>query len=375
MKRVCNRCVMDSEIPGVSFDERGICNFCRIHDSLESKYPLNDETEEKLAKIIAKIKNSSKGNYDCVVGISGGVDSTFLLYIAVKLGLKPLAVHWNNGWNTKIAEANMKNAIKKLGVDCKVVEANGTAFNDLNRAFLHASVSDADIPNDIAIYSTLYRTAAEEGIKYNLNGHSFRTEGTQPFRWSYMDGRYIKDVHNKFGTYECIPSYPNLTMKDLFYFLFVKRLKTFRMLYYLDYNKTLAKNLIKRELNFKDYGEHHCENIYTAFIATYLLPLKFGIDKRKVEYSALIRSGQMKSRNLALKVISKPPVPNMKYVDAILKELGISHREFMKILRTPPKTFMDYKTYYSLIRKCRVFIKLACKTGMLPQTMYEKYFN
>jgi len=198
--RICSRCILGTTVPDIRFDEKGVCNYCKIHDKFEEKYPLNENGKEKLRELINKIKLKGKNKkYDCVVGISGGTDSTYCLYLIKKMGLRPLAVHLDNGWDSQIAVDNMKKAVEKLGVDLKTIKVDWEEFRDLQISFLKASVPDAEIPTDIAIYSILYRVAAELGVHFVLNGHSFRTEGTAPISWTYMDGKYLESVHKRFG--------------------------------------------------------------------------------------------------------------------------------------------------------------------------------
>ena len=183
--QICSRCVSDTTIPDIQFDERGICNFCHIHDSLDKQFSLDGKGKQKLDRIVKKIQRDGQAqNYDCIVGISGGTDSTFCLYMAKQLGLRPLAVHFDNGWNSEVAVSNIKNAVKKLDVDLKWVTVDFREFSDIQRSFLKASVPDVEIPTDLAIHAILHRTAAENGVKWIINGMNFRTEGIQPLKWS-----------------------------------------------------------------------------------------------------------------------------------------------------------------------------------------------
>ncbi len=198
-QKICNCCVSDITMSEIEFDDKGICNFCRLHNEFIKSHPIGNEESEMLNSIINKIKIKGKQKkYDCIIGLSGGTDSTFLLYWAVKIaGLRPLAVTFDNGWSTEVALTNIKNATQALNVELHTVVADWEEMRDLQRSFMLASVSDADAPSDYAIYSVLYREAVREGVKYSLNGHSFRAEGSVPKSWSYFDGRYVKDVQKK----------------------------------------------------------------------------------------------------------------------------------------------------------------------------------
>jgi N-acetyl sugar amidotransferase len=375
INKVCTRCIIDDTIFGITFDKNGVCPFCRIHDEIEKKYQLNLETENKLEQLIGKIKKAGKGKkYDCIVGVSGGRDSTYTLYSAVKLGLRPLVVHFDNGWDSDIAVQNIKNACKKLDVDLYTHVADWEEFKDLQRAFLKASVSDAEVPTDWVIFSVLFKVAAKEKIKYIIHGHSFRTEGTTPLTWTYMDGRYVKQIHKRFGSGKT-KSFPVMGLLEYLYYTLIKRIQQERILYYIQYDEKKVMDLITKELNWKNYGGKHHESQYTAFFQGYILTRKFNIDKRKLHYSALIRSGQLTREQALLKVQTDPYVGGQDLLEYCLKKLDFTLEEFDQIMNMPPKSFMDYKTYYSLIKFMKKPIQWATSIGIIPETVYMKYFH
>jgi N-acetyl sugar amidotransferase len=367
---------MDTTVKEIKFDEQGICNFCHIHDEMVEKYPLNEKGKRKLDQIINKIKqDGKKKKYDCIVGVSGGRDSTYTLYNAVKLGLRPLAVHFDNGWNSEIAVRNIKNATKKLNVDLHTVVADWEEFKDLQVAFLKASVSDGEVPTDWAIFSVLFQTAANENVKYILQGHSFRTEGFTPLSWTYMDGKYVKAIHKKFGQKNKIKSFPLMTMEKFIYYSLIKRIKQIRPLYYIDYDEKKVLEKLKNELDWSDYGGKHFESNYTTFFQSYILPRKFNIDKRKLHFSALIRSGQI-SREEALHKINKEPFSgDENEINYIIKKLGIDRSTFDKIMNEPIKSFTDYPSYYKMLKKIEKPLKLANKLNLVPDVVINKYFS
>lgn len=373
---MCSRCIMDKTVLGIKFDDRGECQYCKIHDRQEQKLPLNEDTKGRLEGIIKKIKEHGKNKkYDCVVGVSGGRDSTYTLLTAVKLGLKPLAVHLDNGWDSEIAVSNIHKATSNLGVDLHTVVLDWEEFKDVQIAFLKASVPDGEIPSDIAILGALYKTCVTEGIGYIITGHSFRTEGNAPIGWTYMDGRYIKSVHNRFGKVK-MKTFTNLTLLDFMYYLFIRRIKHIRLMEYIDYRKSDVDKKLEKELGWKYYGGHHYESVYTRFFQSHILLKKFNIDRRKTEYSALIRSGQITRKN-ALEKIREPPISREQDEEArdyVIKKLGLTRDEFEGIMSLPLKTFHDYPTYYSLIKRLRIPIMVACGLGLIPQVFYEKYF-
>src|SRR3989338_8841756 len=200
MVKSCTRCVLDVKVPEIKFDNSGLCNYCKIYEYLEQQYPLNKNSDKKFREIVEKIKRDGKNKkYDCLIGVSGGADSTYILYVVKKLGLRPLALHLDNGWNSEIAVSNIERATNKLNIDLKTVVLDWEEFKDLQIAFLKASVPDVEIPTDHAIEAILYKVANEEGIKYIFQGHNFRTEGKIPINWGYGDARYIKSVYQLFG--------------------------------------------------------------------------------------------------------------------------------------------------------------------------------
>ncbi len=373
--KICKKCLMDDSVNGIVFDENGECQFCKIHDFLEKKFPLNVDTTKVLEELVNKIKRGGrKKEYDCILGVSGGRDSTYTLYKAVEFGLRPLAVHFDNGWNSEIAVKNIENACKILNVDLHTHVADWEEFKDLQRAFLFASVPDAEVPTDWVIFSVLYNEAVNAGVKYIIHGHSFRTEGTTPLSWTYMDGRYIKDVHKRFGKVK-LKSFPNMGLFKYLYRSFFNKVEQVRILYYIPYDEKEVFKLLERELKWVNYGDKHHESKYTSFFQSYILPRKFNIDKRKLHYSAKIRSGQI-SRDEAFEVINKDPFTDgEELIDYCLKKLDLTHDEFEKIMSEKPKSFLDYKSYYSLVKSMHLPLKWGTKIGVIPDTVYKKFFS
>ena len=372
--QICSRCLMDNTVPGIEYDESGECTFCKIHDDLESKFPLNEESKEELSRIAKRIIFEGKGKeYDCIVGVSGGRDSTYTLYNAVKLGLRPLAVHFDNGWNSEIAVQNIKNACDILNVDLHTHVANWEEFKNLQRSFLFASVPDAEVPTDWVIFSVLFAEAVKYKVKYIVHGHSFRTEGTTPLSWTYMDGRYVKDVQKKFGKAHQ-NSFPNMGIFKYLYYSVIKRIKQIRLLYYIPYNEVDVMEILENKLGWKNYGDKHHESKYTSFFQAYILTRKFRIDKRKLHYSAKVRNGQL-SRGKALKIIQSDPYNGgMEALEYCLKKLDLTKKEFDDIMNNPIKNFMDFDSYYQFVKLMKVPISWANRLGIVPDTVYKKYF-
>ncbi|SAI89304.1 hypothetical protein MBBA_2463 [Methanoculleus bourgensis] len=372
--QVCSRCVSDTTIPDIEFDENGTCNFCHIHDKLDAQFPLDERGKQKLDQIVDKIrKDGQNQKYDCIIGVSGGTDSTFSLYVAKKMGLRPLAVHFDNGWNSESSESNISNAVRKLGIELKRVNANFEEFSDIQRSFLKASVPDAEIPTDLAIGGVLHRTAMENGIRWIISGRNFRTEGIQPLKWSYMDGKYVQSVQEQYGHLPLM-TYPNLTIPDMIYFSLINGIRSVSFLPYMSYSKEEMKEILKREVDWIDYGGHHFESLYTRFVITDILWAKFGIDKRKVQLSAAVRSGKL-TRDTALEILKTPPSGDPEITRMVLEKIGFTEEEFEEILSLPQKTFLDYPTSYPLIRALKWPIKLACSLNLIPMIFYEKYLG
>ena len=372
---VCTRCIMDDTVKGISFDKNGVCTFCHIHDELESSYPLNNETPKRLLEIVNKIKNAGKGKkYDCIVGISGGKDSSYVLVKTVELGLRPLAVHFDNGWNSDLAVQNIKNLCHLLKLDLYTHVADWEEFKDLQNSFLRASVPDGEVPTDWVITSVLYKIAAKEGVKYIIGGNSFRTEGTTPLTWTYQDPLYIKSIHKIFGK-QNLSSFPIMSASGFLYLSLIKGIKWIRLLYYLPYHESEAVNYLIQNYNWKNYGGKHFESTYTKFYQSYILTRKFSIDKRKLHYSALIRSKQMERENAMELVKTDPFAAGKELIEYNLKKLDISLLEFEEIMNAQVKSFRDYPSYYNHILKLKKPLIFLNKLNMVPDVILKKYFS
>ncbi len=373
--KVCSTCIIDSSVPGVFFDEQGVCNYCHLYHRIEKDWPLGKEGEEQLAKLVDQIKARGRGRtYDCVVGVSGGTDSSYLLYWAAKAGLRCLAVHFDNGWNSPIAVRNIKNAISKLGVDLETYVVDWEEYKEILVSFLKASFPWADAPTDLAIDATLYRIAARENVGFILNGSNFRTEGKMPREWTYMDGRILRYIQKTYGS-KTVDSFPNITFLDYIYFVFFKGIRLVRPLNFMPYHKDQARSLLEKELGWEYYGGHHYENIYTRFVYSYLLPEKFHIDKRIITFSALIRADEI-TRAQAVSNYAEPPYPPDKIeedVEYIRKKLDLSETEFQRIMQLPIKSFLDFPSYFPLIMKFAPVVRPLTKLffSWTPPFFYE----
>lgn len=378
--QTCTRCVINSTVPGVKFDSGGMCSYCKFHDLLDKDYPLDARGERMLNSAIAKIKADGKNkSYDCVAGISGGRDSTYTLYLLVKrFGLRPLAVHFNDGFGNPTAGLNMKKACETLGVELRTITSDWRESKDIKIAFLKASTPDMEEGTDLGIGSSLYGVAAKEGIKHIIIGQSFRTEGVCPLEWNYLDGKYLKKVHQRFGTYPLdkgtleSPGF-NLDIWRIFQYVILKRIKVFPILYYINYVRSEASEIITTELDWVNTGAHYFDDLYQCLM-TYVLRSKFGVDRRIFNYSALIRSGQMSRQEALDRMKEIYVIEDPEVIRLCIKRLGLSREQFDELMKLPNKTFRDYPSHYSLIRFMRLPIWLLTAMRVLPKTAYAKYF-
>ncbi|OON70384.1 hypothetical protein B0919_05200 [Hymenobacter sp. CRA2] len=372
---------MDTTVPGIQFDSSGECNFCALHDKMERDNPLGAAGEAYVQEAADDMKRLGRGKkYDCVLGVSGGRDSSFTLwYCVVKLGLRPLAVHFNDGFGNPVAGENMVKACRKLGVELRTITSDWRESKDLKIAFLKASTPDIEEGTDVGIATALYGVAAKEGVQRIIIGQSFRTEGIAPLSWNFLDGKYLKAVHRQFGTVplrKWSPTDPgfNLDLKEMFYYAVVRGIRTVTLLYHVPYVRADVDQLLERELDWVNPGAHYFDDLYQSVIY-YLNRVKFGIDRRLFNYSALVRSGQMTRATALAKCQHVNAIEDEKVINLCIKRLGLTREEFEQIVNAPVKTFRDYPNNYSLIRLLRWPIKVASKLRLLPESAYDKYFN
>ncbi|MCB9204930.1 MAG: N-acetyl sugar amidotransferase [Flavobacteriales bacterium] len=377
----CTRCVQDSSVPGIHFDDEGICNFCHLHDRMEAMFPDGEDGKRMLERMFSSIKKKAKGKkYDCVVGISGGRDSTVLLRKMVKeWGLRPLAVHFNDGFDNPVAGENMVTACKKLGVELRTITSDWREAKDLKITFLKASTPDLNLGTDIGIGSSLYGVAHKEGIRSVIIGQSFRTEGVKPLSWSFFDGDYLRNVQKKLGSIELRPWKPddpafNLGMKELFYYTVIKGIRTYTPMYYADYDRKKEEKLIKEELDWVYPGAHYFDDLYHSLIK-YVHRIKFNIDLNMNSDSALVRTGQMDREKALARAGGIYHIEDPDVIRLCIKRLGITQDEFESYLKLPPKTFRDYRTSYDIMRLLKAPIWMASMLNFVPKVAYDKYFN
>lgn len=339
---------MDTSDYEIVFDEHGVCNRCKEYETLISRLLPKPETREReLKELVTRIKEDGKGKeYDCLIGVSGGVDSTYVAYLVKNLGLRPLAVHLDNGWDTELAVSNIEKCMNALSIDLYTHVLDWDEFKDLQLAFLKASTPDSEFPTDHAIYALMIRKAAELGIRYIISGVNLVTEGvTGPkMTASFFDFKYIESIHKRFGTVKLSSNFPRLTLPNFIYYRLIKKQQLTYLLNYVDYNKKEAVELMKKELGWQPYTGKHHESVYTRFFQSYILPVKFGFDKRIMHLSALIMSGQITRKQAIEEMKEEVCAPELIRDDKtyVAKKFGITEMELDNILALPPQQNSEY---------------------------------
>ncbi len=378
--RVCSKGIWDETIPGITFDQGGVSNYAKNLEYMAKIYPKGEKGYKEWLNIVDKVKEIGKNSkYDCLVGVSGGTDSSYLLYLLKKeYEFRVLAVNMDNGWNSEIAVENIKKLTRDLDIDLFTWVIDYEEVKNVLRAYLFSCLPWVDAPTDLSINATLYKTAIKEKIKFIFNGSDFRTEGKQPIEWTYIDSKQFNHILRKFSKTK-IKTYPIHTYLDLIKYKSIYNINNIRPYYYLDYTKKDAQEFLLKNFNWHYYGGHHHENKFTKFIIGYWLPTKYGIDKRKINLSAQVLFNEI-TRDQALEIIIKEPysVEEMeKDIHYITKKLEISKNKFYEILNAPNKSIFDYPSYYPLLVKFNTTLKfVATKTyNFIPTTFMQMSNN
>ena len=360
--QVCSRCVMDTTIKVINFDENDICNYCKDYDHrVATELYREPERSSRLNLLIDEIKKKGqKKNYDCIIGVSGGVDSSYVAYLVKKFGLRPLAIHLDNSWNSELAVQNIERLLKKLNIDLYTHVIDWEEFKDLQKAFIKSSILNLEIPTDHAIDSLLFKMADKYGLKYILSGSNLVTEGfIGNSGGSSLDDRLLNDIYKKFGTKKKLKTYPSISIWNLAYKIIVKKIKYIPILNYIDYDKEKAIKFLEKEFGWRRYGGKHYESIFTRFFQGYILPNKYNYDKRKMHLSNLIMSKQI-SRREALNELNKDPYPNQELLeedfDFFLKKFNFTKSEFQIIMNVKPRETSKFKSYEGLFKKLKYLI-------------------
>jgi N-acetyl sugar amidotransferase len=351
--KICTRCVMDETDPEIQFSAEGVCNHCTLVREKLTREPFclsPQEKTDRLAAIVARVKRSGKNKkYDCIIGLSGGVDSSYVALKVKEMGLRPLAVHLDNGWDSELAVKNIENICSKLNIDLFTYVIDWEEFKDLQLSFLKASTPDSEIPSDHAIVSILYKMASQYRVRHIIGGTNTASESIMPRAWSqgHPDWTYIKNLQRRFGTVrlKSFPhrSYVSYILNRLFGFI-----RWIDFLDNLEYHREEAKAAITERLGWRDYGRKHGESTYTRFFQEYILPRKFGFDKRKAHYSSLIMAGQM-TRPEALARLQEPLYDDNRKIEEdinyVSTKFGLSRAEFDAIMNLPAKSYWDYPNF------------------------------
>jgi N-acetyl sugar amidotransferase len=369
--QVCARCVMDTSDPEIEFDADGTCNHCkRAQNLLDTRLPIYQTGAYRLDRIVAAMKAAGRGKkYDCITGVSGGADSTYAAYVLVKQGLRPLAVHFDNGWNSELAVKNIEQTLNVLGVDLYTHVVDWEEFRDLQLAFLRASVPDAEIPTDHGIWALLHSVAEKFGIRYVVSGTNINTESILPRSWTYYvtDWKYIRGIHRQFGT-RPLKTFPHASLARFAYWVLLRKIKGISILNSVPYTKSDVVATLERELGWRNYGGKHHESIYTRFFQSYILPNKFGIDKRKAHLSSLIVSGQM-TRADAVRELEKPiadPVLVREDLIYVAKKFGLTAEEFASLMAQPRRSYRDYPNDSETYERAKAAVRWAQRHHLLP---------
>ncbi|MBT5716781.1 MAG: N-acetyl sugar amidotransferase [Opitutae bacterium] len=371
--QICSRCIYDERVASIDFDGQGVCNYCHQLDSLIEEYGTGKEQGEKeLDRIFAKIKKAGRGKkYDCAIGVSGGTDSSYLVYLAIERGLRPLAVHYDNTWNSSIATQNIRKVLTALEVDLYTHVVDNKESDDLFRSFFYAGVAEIEAPTDLGLAETMYRAAAKYGIKYLLEGHSFMAEGITPLGRNYFDGRYIRAIHQKFGRLS-MKSYPLMTFTRFIWWSVFARIRKIRPFWYIDYNKEDAQSFLKKQYGWEYYGGHHLENRMTAFFHGIYAPQKYNSDFRNNTLSALVRSKKL-TREEAWAKYNKPHQVEEELLEYFKKRLELSDEEYYRVMGEAPKSWKEYPTYKRLFEIFRPLFAILAKANLVPMSFYLKY--
>ena len=364
--QICNVCIMDTTDPEITFDSSGQCNHCKSYEQwhlFHTNQPLS--LKEREQHMVDRIKSDGKGKeYDCIMGIRGGVDSSYLAYYATKvLGLRVMAVHVDAGWNSELAVNNIENLVTNLDIDLHTIVIDWEEIRDLQRSFFKASVPNVDTPQDHAFFAAMYKEAVKFKHKHVLNGGNMATEAILPTYWGYdaMDKIHIKDIHKKFGEVK-LKKYPTLgPFESLVWFPYYHGFEVHRPLELINYSKDAAKDYLIKNLGWRDYGGKHYESKFTQFFQAHYLPEKFGFDKRRAHLASLVASKQM-SRDEAMAQMEKPLYdPNELEIDReyVTKKLGFSKTDWEGIMNMEPKTEHDYKNQLVIARRIRILIRIV----------------
>lgn len=357
VQEICQICIMDATDPDILFyGAEGCSNCIKAKQYLTEAVHTSDDGQRRLQNIISAIKKSGEGKpYDCLIGLSGGVDSTFAAIRLKELGLRPLALHLDNGWNSELAVSNIEKTIKAVGLDLVTHVVDYEEIKDLQRAFFEASLINIEIVTDHAIVAAQYKYAIQHGIRYIIHGGNAATESILPARWTFnaRDSYHLRAIHKRFGGGVKLKTFPYFTLLDYFYYTFIKDIKFVPILNYAEYNKAEVVQRLQSEIGWQPYRNKHGESIFTRFFQEHYLPHKFNIDKRKAHLSSLIAAGQM-TRDEALARCNEPlyrPDELERDIEYVAKKLDYTPQQFMDVIARPKADHFDFPNHASWIKK------------------------
>ena len=365
-QQICTTCVMDISDPEITFNEAGVCNHCLNFENTKKNWFPNKEGQKKLEAYLSQIKKSCQNQeYDCIIGLSGGIDSTYLALKAKDWGLRPLVIHVDAGWNSELAVSNIEKIVKHCNYDLHTEVIDWTAMKNLHLAYLKSGISNQDVPQDHIFFSTLYHYATKNNIKYILSGGNIATESIFPASWhgSAMDAINLKAIYKRFGQTKSLKNYKTINFfKYYIYFPFVYRMRVLRPLNFMPYDKREALKELE-QIGYKKYVGKHGESIFTKFFQTYYLPKKFGCDKRRPHLSSLIVSGQL-TREEALIELDKPlysseTIKNEKAY--IAKKLGLSLEGLDELIENKNHVYSDFPNWMQYLKLIRFLSRLLNK--------------
>lgn len=363
--RRCVRCVMDSSDPDIEFDSEGVCQYCKkFLERLENEV-YDQKAPHKLTELVARIKASGKGKpYDCIIGVSGGVDSSYVAWLVKQQGLRPLAIHLDNGWNSELAVDNIHAILNALQLDLYTHVIDWQEFRDLQLSFIKAGVTNIEVTTDHAINAILQQQAAKHNIKYIITGGNVVGEGIYPKSWGWnnLDYRHIVAIHRRFGSIK-LKTYPRLSLLKYLYNVLIRGIKITPILNYVTYDKPKAKDVLISELGWRPYPGKHYESVWTRFYQGYILPRKFKVDKRIAHFSSLVVAGTL-SRDDAIAELAKDPYEGSELqadMTFVLKKFGFSEAEFEEVMNAPVKSHRDYPTSAWLFERMPQLVRAAKK--------------
>lgn len=367
-RQICVRCIMDTSDPDIVFDDEGICNHCHYFDNVIKPHWLpNAEGAKRLDAIVEQIKREEAGKeYDCILGLSGGVDSSYLAYVAKQRGLRPLVVHIDTGWNSELAVKNIEEIVKKLGFDLFTHVVDWDDMRDLQLAFFKSGVANQDVPQDHAIFAALYKFAIDNHIRYVLSGSNYATECILPASWGYsaMDAWHIKAIHKAYGQ-RPLRHFPLVGFfKYHFYFPKIRGMQVIKPLNLMPYTKAEAIQTLTNQLGWRYYGGKHYESRFTKFFQGYYLPTRFGYDKRRAHLSSLVVTGQLTREQAALQMY-EPAYAEADIAEDrryICKKLGISEEQWEReIMQAPLRSYRDFRSQEQALKRLNMLRSFSRK--------------